>query len=82
MAVAVLGLDRFTIGPAETGEALTRHAALAAAVKDAFPGVIEVQLTKAGDQMWIGVWRWDSFASDGRRSDNAAPATATTTPSV
>jgi hypothetical protein len=38
MAVAVLGLDRFTIGPAKTGEPLTRHAALAAAVKDAFQG--------------------------------------------
>jgi hypothetical protein len=32
MAVAVLRLDRFTIGPAETGEPLTRHAALVAAV--------------------------------------------------
>jgi hypothetical protein len=45
------------------GEPLTRHAALVAAVKDALPGVIEVQLTNAGDQKWIGMWRWDSLAS-------------------
>jgi hypothetical protein len=63
MAVAVLRLDRFTIGRAETGKPLTRHAALVAAVKDAFPGVIEVQLTNGGDQTWIGIGRWDSLAS-------------------
>jgi len=61
--MAVLRIDQFTIGPAGTGEMLTRHAALAAAVKDAFPGLIEVQLAKVDDQTWLDVWRWDSLAS-------------------
>jgi hypothetical protein len=61
--MAVLRLDQFTIDPANTGEMLTRHAALVAAVKDAFPGLIEVQLAKVDDQRWIDVWRWDSLAS-------------------
>ncbi len=61
--MAVLRLDQFTIDPAGTGEMLTRHAALAAAAKDAFPGLIEVQLAKADDQTWLDVWRWDSLAS-------------------
>lgn len=61
--MAVLRLDHFTIDPADTGELLTRHAALATAVKDAFPRLIGVHLVKADDQTWIGVWRWDSPAS-------------------
>jgi hypothetical protein len=61
--MAVLRLDQFTIDPAGTGEMLTRHAALIAAAKDAFPGLIEVQLAKVGDQTWLDVWRWDSLAS-------------------
>jgi hypothetical protein len=61
--MAVLRLDQFTIDPADTGELLTRHAALVAAAKDAFPGLIEVQLAKVDDQTWLDVWRWDSLAS-------------------
>src|SRR5258708_36646080 len=63
MAMAVLRLDRFTTGPADTAEMLTRHAALVAAVKDAFAGLIEVQPAKDGDQRCIDAWRWDSLAS-------------------
>jgi hypothetical protein len=55
--MAVLRLDQFAIDPADTGEMLTPHAALVAAVKDAFPGLIEVQLAKVDDQRWIDVWR-------------------------
>ena len=61
--MAVLRLDQITIDPIDTGELLTRHAALVAAAKDAFPGLIQVQLAKVDDQTWIDVWRWDSFAS-------------------
>ena len=61
--MTVLRLDRFTIDPADTGELLARHAALVAAVKDAFPGLIDVELAKIDDQTWIDVWRWDSLAS-------------------
>jgi hypothetical protein len=61
----VLRLDRFTTGAAGTVEMAARRATLAAAVKEACPGLIEVQPTKAGDQTWIGVRRWDSLASAG-----------------
>ena len=60
--MTVLRLDNFTIDPADTGELLTRHAALAAVAKDAFPGLIDVQLAKIDDQTWIDVWRWDPLA--------------------
>ncbi len=61
--MAVLRLDQFTIDPADTVELLTRHAALVAAAKDAFPGLIEIQLVKVGAQTWLDVGRWDSLAS-------------------
>ncbi len=61
--MTVLRLDHFTIDPAHTGELLTRHATPVATVKDAFPGLIGVELAKVDDQMWIDVWRWDSLAS-------------------
>ena len=61
--MTVLRLDSFTIDPADTGELLTRHSALAAVAKDAFPGLIDVQLAKIDDQTWIDVWRWDSLAN-------------------
>lgn len=61
--MAVLRLDQFTIDPVDTGELLTRHAALVAAARDAFPGLIEVHLAKVDDRTWLDVWRWDSLAS-------------------
>ena len=48
--MAVLRLGRFRTGPVGTREMLTSHAALAAAVEDAFPGLIDMQLAKASDQ--------------------------------
>ena len=48
--MAVLRPGRFRTGPAGTGEMLTSHAAPAAAVENAFPGLIEMQLAKADDQ--------------------------------
>ena len=41
--MAVLRLDRSTAGPAGTGELPTQHAALVAAVKDAFPALMQTQ---------------------------------------
>ena len=61
--MTVLRLDNFTIDPADTGELLTRHAALAAVAKDAFPGLIDVQLAKIDDQTWLDVCRSDSLAN-------------------
>ena len=61
--MAVVRLDRFTIHPADGEELLSRRAALVAAVKDAFPGVLGVELAKLDDRTWIDVWRWDSLVS-------------------
>ena len=61
--MAVLRLDRFIIDPADGAELLSRHAALVAVAKDAFPGLLGVELAKVDDQTWIDVWRWDSLAS-------------------
>ncbi len=61
--MTVLRIDRFTIDPADTEELLTRHAALVAAVMDAFPGLLGVELAKVDDRTWIDVWRWDSLAN-------------------
>ena len=41
--MAVLRLDCSTTGPAGTGEPPAQQAALVAAVKDAFPGLIQTQ---------------------------------------
>ena len=46
--MAVLRLDRSTTGTAGTGELLTQHAALVAAVMDAFPGLMETQPVPGG----------------------------------
>jgi hypothetical protein len=61
--MTVLRLDRFTIDPADSEELRSRHAALVAAAKDAFPGLLGVELAQVDDQTWIDVWRWNSLAS-------------------
>ena len=50
--MAVLRLGRFKAGPADTGDMLTRHAAPAAAVEDAFPGLIEMQPATRGGPVY------------------------------
>jgi hypothetical protein len=59
--MAVLRLGRFRAGPAGTGEMLTSHATLGAAVEDAFPGspACSWQRPATGEGP---VWRWDSLA--------------------
>lgn len=61
--MTALRLVQFTIDPADTEEMLTRHAALVATAKAAFPGLIDVQLAKIDDRTWIDVWRWDTLAN-------------------
>ena len=53
--MAVLRVGLFRAGPAGTGEMLTSHATLGAAVEDAFPGLTGMQLAKAGDRRGTGV---------------------------
>ncbi len=52
--MAVLRLGRFRAGQVGTGEMLTSHATLGAAVEDAFPGLTGKQLAKAGDRRGTG----------------------------
>ena len=53
--MAVLGLGCFRASATGTGEMLTSHATLGAAVEDAFPGLTGMQLAKAGDRRGTGV---------------------------
>jgi hypothetical protein len=52
--MAVLRLGHFRAGPADTGDMLTRHAAPAAAVEDAFPGLIEMRPATRGGPVYDG----------------------------
>jgi hypothetical protein len=52
--MAILRLDRFKASPVGIGEMLTSHAISGAAVEVAFPGLIGMQLAKAGDRRGIG----------------------------
>ena len=61
--MTVLRLDRFTVNPADTADLMARHADLVNVAKDAFPGLIDVQLAQVDDRTWIDVWRWDTLAS-------------------
>jgi len=63
MTMAVSRLDRITTAPAGTAGMLARHAALPAAMKNASPGLIEMQLQKDGDLTWTGLRHRDSLAS-------------------
>jgi hypothetical protein len=61
--MAVLRLGCFRAGPAGTGDMLARHAALAAADEDAFPGLTGMPLATAGARSWTGMWRRYPLAS-------------------
>ncbi len=73
--MAVYRLVRFTTDPADTEEMLAARAALVAVTRDAFPGLTEARLAKAGDGTWIDIWRWDSLAS-AQAAIEGAPALA------
>jgi hypothetical protein len=71
--MAVLRFARFTIQPGTAEDLLARRAALVAAVRAAFPGLIKAELAQLGDDTWIDVWRWDS-PSSAQAAGQAAPA--------
>ena len=68
--MAVLRLDRSEAGPAGTGELPAQHAALVAAVKDAFPGLMGTQPVPGSEAANPGSGR------DPRRRAWPAPAPA------
>lgn len=70
--MAVLRLTHFKIDPADTDEMLAKRGALIAAVRDAFPGLIEARLGKVDDETWVDVWRWHSLANAEAAIANAA----------
>ena len=57
--MAVLKLGRFRTGPAGTGDMHASHAAPAAAVENAFPGLIDISSRRPTTKGGIGGWRWD-----------------------
>jgi hypothetical protein len=62
-AVAVLRLTRFKTDPADVEAMLEKRAALIAAVRKSYPGLLQAQLAMADDETWIDAWRWDSRES-------------------
>jgi hypothetical protein len=58
--VAVLRLTRFKTDPADVEAMLEKRAALIAAVRRSYPGLLQAQLAMADDETWIDAWRWDS----------------------
>jgi quinol monooxygenase YgiN len=73
--VAVLRLTRFKTDPADVEAMLEKRAALIAAVRRSYPGLLQAQLAMADDETWIDAWRWDS-----RESAQAAIANAPAIP--
>ena len=67
--MAVLKLGRFRTGPAGTGDMHASHAAPAAAVENAFPGLIDMKLAKADDQRRD---RWLAMGLTPRRAGGVA----------
>ena len=61
--MAVIRTIRFEVAPADVEEMIARRNALVAAVRNAFPGLTKACLARAGDQVWIDSWRWESAAS-------------------
>ena len=57
--MAILKLGRFRTGPAGTGDMHASHAAPAAAVENAFPGLIDISSRRPTTRGGIGGWRWD-----------------------
>jgi hypothetical protein len=71
ITVAVLRLTRCKTDPADTQELLARRAALVAAVRRAFPGLLHTQLAKLDHETWIDTWRWESLAHAQAALDHA-----------
>lgn len=61
--MAVIRTTRFEVAPADVEEMIARRNALVAAVRNAFPSLTEARLARAGEQVWIDSWRWESAAS-------------------
>ncbi len=61
--MAVFELARFVVDPADAEEMLSRRDEMVAAIRRAFPGLIDARLARLNDQTWIDVWRWESLAA-------------------
>lgn len=59
--MAVFELARFKVDPENSERMLGQRDAMVAAVRKAFPGLMEARLAKLDDQTWIDVWRWESL---------------------
>lgn len=59
----VIRTIRFEVQPEDEEEMITRRNALVAAVRSGFPGLTEARLARAGEQVWLDSWLWESSAS-------------------
>jgi heme-degrading monooxygenase HmoA len=62
MTMTVARFARFHVEPTDADEMITRRAALVAAIRQRFPGLIETRLGRLDERTWIDVWHWESLA--------------------
>jgi hypothetical protein len=62
MAMTVTRFARFHIEPTAADEMMTKRAALIAAIRQRFPGLIGTRLGRLDERTWIDVWHWESLA--------------------
>jgi len=60
--MTVARFARFHLEPTATDELITRRAALVAAIRQRFPGLIEARLGRLDERRWVDVWHWESRA--------------------
>lgn len=58
--MAVVRNHHYKVDPGDVEELIARRAELIAAIRSAFPGLVEARLTRLDDGTFTDVWRWDS----------------------
>lgn len=60
--MAVVRAHHYFVDPADLDELLALRAALIAAVREAYPGLVQTRMTRLEDGSYTDSWCWDSAA--------------------
>jgi hypothetical protein len=60
--MTVARFARFHVEPTAADEMIDKRAALIAAIRQRFPGLVDARLGRLDERTWIDVWRWESLA--------------------
>jgi quinol monooxygenase YgiN len=72
MTMTVARFARFHVEPAQVEEMIDKRAAVIAAIRRRFPGLVEARLARLDERTWVDVWRWES-AADLQRALEGGP---------